>query len=157
VRLSQRGLGTTLTAKPDFEWDMFTTPKAPKTGRRVITSNENPMVVTSSTKNPEAGYRFVAFQADKFSEDLVGKFRINVPSLKQSAADPTGWLSTPPPMMKLSLEQMKLAGTLSFHLNWSQWYAETTNQLLPAFRGELGVREACDKAAQIGDTLLRGA
>jgi hypothetical protein len=58
--------------------------------------------------------------------------------------------------MKLSLEQMKHAGTLSFHLNWSQWYTETTNQLLPAFRGELGVKEACDKAAQIGDTLLRG-
>jgi multiple sugar transport system substrate-binding protein len=158
IRLSGTGtLGTTLTAKPDFEWDLFVTPKAPKTGRRVITSNENPMVVTSSTKDPEAGYRFVAFQAEKFSEDLVGKFRINMPSLKQSAADPAGWLSTPPPMMKLSLEQMKHAGTLSFHLNWLQWYTEITNQLLPAFRGEMGVKEACDKATQIGDTLLRGA
>jgi multiple sugar transport system substrate-binding protein len=150
-------LGQTLTAKPDFEWDLFVTPKAPSTGKRVITANENPMVVTRSTKNPEAAYRFVAFQAEKFSQDMVGKFRINMPSLKQSAADTSGWLSTPPPMMKLSLEQMKHAGTLSFHLNWAEWYAEITNQILPAFRGEISVKEACDKAAQIGDTLLRGA
>ena len=150
-------LGTTLTAKPDFEWDMFVTPKAPKTGKRAITANENPMVVTNNTKNPEAAYRFVAYQADKYSQDLVGRFRINMPSLKQSAADPAGWLSTPPPMMKLSLEQMKHAGTLSFHLNWAQWYAEITNQLLPAFRGEMSVKEACDKATQVGDSLLRGA
>jgi len=29
--------------------------------------------------------------------------------------------------------------------------------LLPAFKGEMSVREACDKASQIGDSLLRGA
>ena len=28
--------------------------------------------------------------------------------------------------MKVSLEQMKHAGTLSFHVNWLQWYNETT-------------------------------
>lgn len=157
IRLSGTGiLGQTLTAKPDFEWDMFVTPKAPKTNRRVITSNENAMVVTSSTKNPEAAYKFVLFQADRFSQDMVGKFRINMPSNKQSAADPAGWLSTPPPMMKLSLEQMKHAGTLSFHLNWSQWYTETTKVLTPAFQGEMSVKEACDQAARVGDSLLKG-
>jgi ABC-type glycerol-3-phosphate transport system substrate-binding protein len=157
IRLSGTGaLGSTLTAKPDFEWDMFVTPKYPKNGRRAITSNENPMVVTSSTKNPEAAYKLALFFAEKYSQDLVGKYRINMPSLKVSAADPAGWLSTPPPLMKLSLEQMKHAGTLSFHLNWSQWYTEITNQLLPAFKGEMSVKEACDKASQIGDSLLRG-
>jgi ABC-type glycerol-3-phosphate transport system substrate-binding protein len=36
IRLSGTGiLGQTLTAKPDFEWDMFVTPKAPKTGRQI--------------------------------------------------------------------------------------------------------------------------
>jgi multiple sugar transport system substrate-binding protein len=157
VRMSGTGiLGQTLTAKPDFEWDMFVTPKSPKTGKRAITANENPMVVTSSTKSPEGAYKLALFFAEKSSQDMVGKFRINMPSLKQSAADPAGWLSTPPAMMKLSLEQLKHAGTLSFHLNWLQWYTETTNQLLPAFRGEMSVKEACDKASQIGDTLLRG-
>jgi len=157
IRLGGTGLlGATLTAKTDFEWDMFVTPKAPKTGRRMITSNENPMVVTSSTKDPEAGYKFVSFLAGKFSQDMVGNFRINMPSLKQSAADPSGWLSTPPPMMRLSLEQMRHAGTLSFHLNWSQWYREITNELLPAFGGEMSVKAAAEKASQIGDTLLRG-
>ena len=158
IQLSGTGaLGSTLTAKPDFEWDLFVTPKHPKTNKRAITSNENPMVVTSSTKNPEAAYKLAVFFAEKYSQDRVGKYRINMPSLKASAADPAGWLSTPPPMMKLSLEQMKHAGTLSFHLNWSQWYGEITTQMLPAFRGEMSVKEAADKASQLGDTLLRGA
>lgn len=157
MQLSGTGaLGGTLTAKPDFEWDMFVTPKYPKTGKRAISSNENPMVVTNSTKAPEAAWKFVLFEAEKFAQDLVGKFRINMPSLKLSAADPQGWLSTPPPSMRLSLEQMKHAGTLSFHKNWSQWYGETIKQMVPAFKGEIGVKEACEKASQIGDTLLRG-
>jgi len=158
MRLSGTGtLGATLTAKPDFEWDMFVTPKHPRSGRRAITSNENSQVITSSTKNPEAAFKLLAFFSDKYSQDLIGKYRINTPSLKASAADTAGWLSTPPASMKLSLEQMKHAGTLSFHLNWLQWYNEITSLMLPAFKGEQSVKEACDKAAQLGDTLLRGA
>ena len=35
-------------------------------------------------------------------------------------------------------------------------HRDRSSQLLPAFRGEMGVKEACDKASQIGDSLLRG-
>ena len=40
---------------------------------------------------------------------------------------------------------------------WDQWNSEITKALVPAFTGEQGVKEACDKASQIGDSLLRGA
>ncbi len=157
IQLSGTGiLGGTLTAKPDFEWDLFVTPKHPRLGKRGISSNENPMVVTKDSKNPEAAYKLALFFAEKYSQDLVGKFRINMPSLKASAADPAGWLSSPPPSMKVSLEQMKHAWSLDFHLNWSQWYSETIKVLTDAFRGQISVKEACDKASQLGDTLLRG-
>lgn len=158
MRLGGTGLvGSTLNAKTDFEWDMFVTPKHPKSGKRGITANENSTVAINQTKNPEAAYLVTKFYAEKYAQDLLGKLRINTPSLKASAADPASWLATPPASMKLTLEQMKHAGTLSFHLNWLQWYNEITKQMLPAFRGEISVREACDKASQIGDTLLRGA
>jgi multiple sugar transport system substrate-binding protein len=158
IRLNGTGaLGATLTAKPDFEWDMFVTPKHPASGRRAVTANENSQVVTTSTKNPEAAFKLAHFFSEKYAQDLIGKFRINTPSLKTSAADTTGWLSTPPANMKVSLEQMKHAGTLSFHVNWLQWYNEITTLMLPAFRGESSVKEAADKASQIGDTLLKGA
>lgn len=158
MRLGNTGLiGSTQFGKPDFEWDMFVTPKHPKTGKRACVANENPTVVISQTKNPEASYMLAKFYADKFSQDLVGKLRINSPSLRSSATDPAVWLAPPPANMKIAAEQMKHAGSLSFHLNWLQWYNETTKQLLPAFKGEMSVREACDKASQIGDSLLRGA
>jgi hypothetical protein len=81
---------------------------------------------------------------------------LHAPSLKTSAADPDGWLATPPPSIKVTLEQMKVATGLSYHKNWKQWYAEITDQLLPAFLGELSIKQACEKAAQVGDSLLRG-
>jgi hypothetical protein len=51
---------------------------------------------------------------------------------------------------------MKQAGTLSFHLNWAAWYAEIIKQMTPAFDNKLSVKDACDNAARIGDTLLKG-
>ena len=158
MRLGGTGIvGSTLNAKPSFDWDMFVTPKYPKTGVRGITANENSTVSISQTKNPEASYTLAKFYSEKFAQDLLGRLRINSPTLRSAAADPAGWLATPPASMKLVGEQMRHAGTLSFHLNWLQWYNEITKQMLPAFRGEISTREACDKASQVGDTFLRGA
>lgn len=158
IRLGNTGLiGSTQFGKPDFEWDMFLTPAHPKTGKRAVTANENPTVVISQTKNPEASYLVAKFYGEKFSQDLLGKLRVNSPSLRSSATDPGVWLATPPASMKIAVEQMKHAGSLSFHLNWLQWYNEVTKVLVPAFKGEVSVKEACDKAAQVGDSLLRGA
>jgi ABC-type glycerol-3-phosphate transport system substrate-binding protein len=157
MRLGGTGLiGETITANPDFEWDLFVTPKHPRSGSRAVISNQNPMVVTSSTKDPEAGYKVVAFFVDRFAQDLVGKLRLNMPSLKASAADPEGWPKPPPQMMNLSLVQMTHAGSIRFHLNWMQWRNELERILLGAFTGQASVHDACNEAARIGDTLLKG-
>jgi multiple sugar transport system substrate-binding protein len=158
IMLGSNGtIGSTIGAKVEFDWDIFVTPKHPKVGKRGISANENPWVVTKDTKNPEAAYKLASFYSDSFSDGLVGKNRINMPSLKSAAADPAGWLITPPASMKLSLETIKHATSLGFHLNWNQWNTELINAMLPAFKGDQGVKETCDKASQIGDSLLRGA
>ena len=149
-------VGNARTAKPSFEWDFFVMPKHPKTGKRGGTVDDLPFVVTKDTKAPEAAWKLNLFIAEKFSQDLVGKYGLQMPSLKVSAADPQGWLAPPPATMKVSLEQVKFASTLSYHKSWMQWYGEVTNQMLPAFKGEKSIKEACDQASQIGDTLLRG-
>ena len=149
-------VGSSITAKPDFEWNLFPTPKHPKTGKRVVTTTDNPMVVMGSSKAPDAAWKFDLFTAEKFSQDLVGKLRINMPVLKTSGADPQGWLAAPPAAMSLTLDYMKQATYLSFHKNWLQWYNESAAQVLPAFKAEVSIKEALDKAAQVGDTLLRG-
>jgi multiple sugar transport system substrate-binding protein len=158
IMLASNGtVGNTVAAKVDFDWDIFVVPKHPKLGKRGISANDNPFVVTKDTKNPEAAYKLVAFYADSFSQGLVGKNRINMPSLKTAAADPAGWLAAPPANMKATVESIKYASGLDFHLSWDQWNSEITKPLVSAFAGELGVKEACDKATQIGDSLLRGA
>lgn len=166
MSLASTGLITsTRSAKVEFEWDLFVTPKHPRTGKRAATVDDLPFVVVNTTKAPDAGWKATAFIADKWAQDLMGRFGkagvgtgsgLHAPSLKTAAADPEGWLATPPPSIKVTLEQMKVATTLSYHKNWKQWYAEITDQLLPAFRGELSVKQACEKAAQVGDSLLRG-
>ena len=90
----------------------------------------DPTVVISQTKNPEASYLVAKFYGEKFSQDLLGKLRVNSPSLRSSATDPGVWLATPPASMKIAVEQMKHAGSLSFHLNWLQWYNEVTKVLV---------------------------
>jgi multiple sugar transport system substrate-binding protein len=149
-------VGNARTAKPSFEWDFFVMPKHPRTGKRGGTVDDLPFVVTRDTKAPEAAWKLNLFVAEKFSQDLVGKLGLQMPALKASAADPQGWLAPPPATMRVSLDQVKFAGTLSYHKNWMQWYGELTTQLLPAFKGEKSVKDACDQASQVGDTLLRG-
>ena len=158
IMLASNGtIGATIGAKVEFDWDLFVTPKHPRTGKRGISANENPWVVTKDTKNPEAGYKLAAFYSDGFSDGLVGKNRINMPSLKSAAADSAGWLVSPPANIKATLEGIKHASGLDFHLNWNDWNTELIKVFVPAFRGEIGVKEACDKASQVGDSLLRGA
>jgi hypothetical protein len=86
----------------------------------------------------------------------MGKVRANMPSLKSAAADPAGWLSTPPANMRNSLEQMKHASPLLYHRNWPDWYDAITKRVTDAFTGKSGVKEALDDAARIGDSLLQG-
>jgi ABC-type glycerol-3-phosphate transport system substrate-binding protein len=150
-------IGSTTSAKVDFDWDLFVTPKHPKAGKRGVSANDNPWVATKDTKNPEAAYKLCLFYADSFSEGLVGKLRFNMPSLKAAQSDPNSWLVKPPNDIQATLESMKHAQGLDFHLNWNDWNTEITKPLVSAFSGELGVKEACDKASQIGDSLLRGA
>jgi multiple sugar transport system substrate-binding protein len=150
-------IGSTIGAKVEFDWDIFVTPKHPRTGKRGISSNENPWVITKDTKSPEAAYKLLAFYADSFSDGLVGKNRINMPSLKSAAADASGWLASPPLNVKATLEQMKHASSLDFHLSWNEWNTELIKVLTPAFLGQIGVKDACEKASQVGDSLLRGA
>jgi ABC-type glycerol-3-phosphate transport system substrate-binding protein len=158
ILLASNGtIGSTQGAKVEFDWDIFVTPKHPKTGKRGISANDNTWVATKDTKNPEAAYKLCLFYGDSFSDGLVGKNRINMPALKSAQSDPQGWLSKPPNNMQATIEGLKHAQGLDFHLNWNEWYAEITKPLTSAFKGDLGVKEACDKASQIGDGLLRGA
>jgi ABC-type glycerol-3-phosphate transport system substrate-binding protein len=149
-------VGNARTAKPNFEWDFFVMPKHPRTGKRGGTVDDLPLVTTKDTKAPDAAWKLNLFVAEKFAQDLVGKYGLQMPALKVSAADPQGWLAPPPASMRISLEQVKFASTLSYHKNWMQWYGEITNQLVPAFKGEKSIKDACDQASQIGDSLLRG-
>jgi hypothetical protein len=52
---------------------------------------------------------------------------------------------------------MRHASGLDVHLSWNDWNTELIKVFVPAFRGEIGVKEARDKASQPGDSLLRGA
>jgi multiple sugar transport system substrate-binding protein len=158
IQLSGNGaIGSTQSANVDFDWDLFVTPKHPKVGKRGVSANDNTWVVTKDTKNPEAAYKLALFYCDTFSEGLVGRLRFNMPSLKAAQTDPSGWLAKPPNNPQATLESMKHAQGLDFHLNWDQWNTEITKPLVLAFQGQSGVKEACDKASQIGDGLLRGA
>ena len=149
-------IGSTLNAKVPFEWDLFLTPKHPRTGKRAVTSNSDPVLMPKDTKAPDAAWKLLLFTVSDYSQIYWGKISANVPTLKSAAADASGWLSTPPANMCNSLEQLKHASPLLFHLNWTDWYAGITARTTDAFTAKSGVKEALDDAARIGDSLLKG-
>jgi len=57
-------IGSTTSAKVDYDWDLFVTPKHPKAGKRGVSANDNPWVACKDTKNPEAAYKLCLFYAD---------------------------------------------------------------------------------------------
>jgi hypothetical protein len=166
MSLSSTGLiASTRAARVDFDWGLFLSPKHPKTGNRGSTVDDLPYVVVNTTRSPDAAWTANLFVAEKWAQDLLGHFGkvgagggsgLHAPALKSAAADTDGWLATPPASIKVTLDQGKVATGLDYPKNWKQWYAEITAQLLPAFTGELSVKAACEKASQVGDSLLRG-
>jgi ABC-type glycerol-3-phosphate transport system substrate-binding protein len=157
IRQSGTGaIGATLNARVPFEWDLFLTPKHPQSGRRAVSSNSDPMVMTKDARVPDVAWRLLLFTVSEFAQGYMGKVRANMPTLKSAAADPAGWLATPPANMRNSLEQMKHASPLLYHRNWPDWYDAITRRVTDAFTGQSGVKEALDDAARIGDGLLKG-
>jgi hypothetical protein len=166
MSLSSTGLiASTRAARVDFDWGRFLSPKHPKTGNRGSTVDDLPYVVVNTTRSPDAAWTANLFVAERWAQDLLGHFGkvgagggsgLHAPALKSAAADTDGWLATPPASIKVTLDQGKVATGLDYPKNWKQWYAEITAQLLPAFTGELSVKAACEKASQVGDSLLRG-
>jgi multiple sugar transport system substrate-binding protein len=158
IMLGSNGtIGSTQGAKVEFDWDIFVTPKHPKVGKRGISANDNTWVATKDTKNPEAAYKLCLFYSDSFSDGLCGKNRINMPALKQAQMDANGWLAKPPNNIQATIEGLKHSAGLDFHLNWNEWNTELIKAMTPMFTGAQGVKETCDKATQIGDSLIKGA
>jgi len=147
-------VGNWLTGIKQFEWDFFPVPLAPKTGKRVVSSNGNPELLMKQSKRPDQAWLLLKYTAGPVSQGLIGDMKIAMPTLIAKATDAKSYLQAPPANMALTDEDMKVSRDLQFHKNWLDWYNQITTEMLPAFKGEMSVADAARQADQIGDSVL---
>ncbi len=147
-------VGNWIEGIKDFEWDFFYVPADPKTKKRVCSSNGNPYLMTSDTKNPDQAWLLLKHLASPFTQNLIGELKIAVPTLISVATDPNGYLKPPPAHISYVNEDLKIGHDDEFHKLWLDWYNEITKDMLLAFSGEKTVADAAKAADEAGDRIL---
>lgn len=150
-------IGTTWlpTIGDKFQWDIFWRPKHPRTGKREGSFNGNPFLMTR-TKQPDAAWLLLRHMAGPYVQGLIGETKIQMPTLISKATDPENFLKPPPASLRLNHELMATSRDLAFHRVWLEWYNAITAQIVPAFSGQISVKEAVQQAVQVGDAILQG-
>ncbi|MGI8916617.1 MAG: ABC transporter substrate-binding protein [Chloroflexota bacterium] len=148
-------VGNWITGITQFEWDFFPVPRNPRTGKRVVSSNGNPELMSKQSKHPDQAWQLLKFIAEPYSQGLIGEMKVAVPTLIAKATDPNGYLKAPPASMRLIDADIKVSRDLQFNTNWLDWYTEISKDMLPAFAGTMSVADAARQADQVGDSILQ--
>jgi multiple sugar transport system substrate-binding protein len=142
-----------------FELDVMYLPKWTKNGKRLVRNDDQPNWITIGAKthnHPDEAFQFARWlSGSETAQGLVAETQPCTPVLKKVAQ---GAFSAPPPTnMKLLVEQAVKWG-------WPQgdptfkfadlWYPAVMKELDAAYKGEKGVREACEAASRAGDAVL---
>lgn len=149
-------LGNWIAGIKDFEWDLFYVPADPATGKRVVSSNGNPYLMTSDTKHPDQAWLLLKQLAAPFTQNLMGEMKIAVPTLISVATDSKGYLKPPPASLIDVNNDLKVSHDDEFFKQWLDWYNTVTKDMKLAFSGEKTVAEAAKLADADGDRILQG-
>jgi multiple sugar transport system substrate-binding protein len=148
-------MGNWVTGIKEFDWDLFPVPLNPRTGKRVVSSNGNPELLSKQSKHPDQAWQLLKFIAGPYSQGLIGDMKVAVPTRIATATDPNGYLKAPPVSMRLTDADIKVSRDLQFCPNWLDWYNEISKDMLPAFKGTMSVADAARQADQVGDSILQ--
>ncbi len=147
-------IGNWIAGIKAFEWDLFYPPADPKTGKRVVTFDTNPHLMTKASKHPDEAWLLMKYLAGPVTQQQIGKTKIAVPTLRSEGTNAAVYLQGPPASMKYVPADLELSRDLEYHLNWENWYNELIKDMRLAFSGEKTVPEAAKIADEAGDKII---
>jgi multiple sugar transport system substrate-binding protein len=128
-------------------------PRSPQTGLGVGPFNNQPNLVWSGTKNPEACYELISFLVGTEVQTMIA-ISGQEPS-RRSVADTDDWLGEDPVSKQAGREQIESAYDLRFHrANWREWWTELHVVSAQAMLGEISAAEAMAMATEVGDRVI---
>jgi multiple sugar transport system substrate-binding protein len=138
-----------------FEAQRCPFPRSPQTGLAIGGFNNQPNLVWSGTKFPQASYDLASFLAGVEVQTMIAESG-QEPS-RISVGESDSWLSDMPETKQAWSEQMAVAYDLRFHNKWREWYTEISVVADRATLGELTAEEAMVQATEVGDRVLSAA
>jgi multiple sugar transport system substrate-binding protein len=139
-----------------FEWDLMYAPIWPKTGKRVVTRNDQPHVITSAAKKHdtvEESALFGAFLSDDFAQGLIAKMGDSLPVYKK-AADSDDFLPASRWKRKVITDGFTYRRGDQGYEYWFAWYSAVNPEMLKATNGEIAPLDAARNATRAGDQAI---
>jgi multiple sugar transport system substrate-binding protein len=130
-------------------------PRSPQTGLAIGGFNNQPNLVWSGTKFPQASYDLASFLAGVEVQTMVAESG-QEPS-RISVGESDSWIGDMPETKQAWAEQMEVAYDLRFHAKWREWYTEISVVADRATLGEITAEEAMVQATEVGDRVLSAA
>ncbi len=130
-----------------FEPHACVLPKAPN-GTTCCSFNGNPNCIPASSKVKDAAWKFVSFLGSRPGMEEMGRMKLGMPANKEVCYDANLYLKPPPWDLQVFADGMKIAccNDLRFVRLWLEWVSALESPISLALTGEMGVKEACDKA-----------
>jgi hypothetical protein len=142
-------------AENGFEAHRCPFPRSPQTGLAIGGFNNQPNLVWSGTKFPQASYDLASFLAGVEVQTMIAESG-QEPS-RISVGESDSWLADMPETRQAWAEHMAVAYDLRFHNKWREWYTEISVVADRATLGEITAEEAMVQATEVGDRVLSAA
>jgi multiple sugar transport system substrate-binding protein len=139
-----------------FEWDLMYAPKVTKTGKRFVSRNDQPHVITTSAKKHdvvEESAVFGAFLSGEDVQNFVAKYGDTVPNFKKSV-DSDEFLPSSKWNRKVMIDGFKYRRYGQGIEYWWAWSRVVEAEINKALNGQVSPRDACLAATRAGDAAL---
>ena len=140
-----------------FEWDLMYAPKWTKTGKRFVTRNDQPHVITNAAKKKntvEEAALFGAFLSGEEVQGFVAKYGDTMPVFKKQA-NSDDFLPSNKFNRKVLIDGFAYRRYDQGYEWWWAWSRLVEAEINKGLNGEVSPREACLNATRVGDIALR--
>ena len=149
--------GRIATLAGKFEWDIMLQPKAPRTGKRVQTYQQQPNGVvakpTGGTARIEAGFTLAQYLAGEDTQLIIAKDRGNVPALRKLATT-SPYIDPPPASMPILGKTFDAVAEPRLFNGYDDWVAAYTTALFDIWSGKVSANAGAQLANAAGDAVL---
>ena len=135
-----------------FEWDVAPFPKGPA-GRATLVNSAG-IVVSATTPNPDAAWKFVQFVISEKGQSKLTELGFAIPVIDKVASSPVFLEQKARGSHKVFLDALEYAHTKPSFRGYEEWSAAVGDSLALVWNGEMTIDEALAEIVPNADAAL---